>query len=84
MCSPGVGGKLQSQGYHGKSLLGSHKSRARWIESWATSIVWKMSSSAEDLSQARVGERQQIEVDIQTGETYMLFESYICATEVKG
>ena len=25
-----------------------------------------------------------VKVDIQTGETYMLFESYICITEVKG
>ena len=43
-----------------------------------------MLSSVEDLSQAQVGERQQIEVNIRTGETYMLFESYIWAMEVKG
>ena len=61
-----------------------HKSRARQIESRATSVVWKMSSSMEDLSQERVGKRQQIEVNLQTGETYMLYESYICAMEVKG
>ena len=40
--------------------------------------------SAEDLSQARVGERQWIKVDIRIGETYMLYKSYICAMEVKG
>ena len=84
MRSPGVGGKSQSRGYHRSSLPGSHKSRVRWIESQATSGVQKMSSSMEDLSQAQVGERQQIEVDIRTGETYMLYKSYICTTEVKG
>ena len=81
---PRVRGKSQSREYHRNSLLGMHKSRARWIESQATSVVWKMLSSAEDLSRAQVGKRQQIEVDIQTGETYMLYESYICAMEVKG
>ena len=84
MCSPKVVGKSQSQGHCGNSLPGTRESRARWIVSQTASRVQKMSSSVEDLSQAQVGERQQIEVDIQTGETYMLFKSYICATEVKG
>ena len=81
---PRVGGKSQSREYHRNSLLGSCKLRARWIKSRATSVVQKMSSSMEDLSWARVGKRQQIEVDIRTGKTYMLCKSYICAMEVKG
>ena len=58
MHSPKIVGKSQSWRYHGNNLLGMHKLRARQIEGQVTSVVWKMSGSVEDLSQAQVGERQ--------------------------
>ena len=58
MRSPKIIGKSQSQWYHGNNLPGTHKSRARQIEGQVASIVRKKSSSVEDLSLARVGERQ--------------------------
>ena len=55
---PKVVGKFQSQRFHGNNLPGMDNSRARRIKGQATSVVWKKSSRVEDLSQARVGERQ--------------------------
>ena len=56
MRSPKIIGKSQSWRYHGNNLPGMHKLKVRWIEGRETSVVRKISSSAEDLSQARVGE----------------------------
>ena len=58
MRSPKIVGKSQSRWYHRNNLPGMHKSRVRQIEGQAASVVWKKSSSVEDLSLARVGERQ--------------------------
>ena len=58
MRSPKIVGESQSRRYHGNNIPGMHKSRARQIEGQAASVVWKKSSSGEDLSLARVGERQ--------------------------
>ena len=51
MRSPKVVGKSQGRRYHRNNLPGTHKSRARRIEGQTTSVVRKMSSGAEDLSQ---------------------------------
>ena len=63
-------------------LLGLHKLKERGVESQTASGVWKMSKGVRlksNTSRRRI--TMDVEVNIRTGETYMLFKSYICVTE---
>ena len=84
MHSPRTIGKSQSQRFHRNSLLGSWKSKERRVESRAASRGQKISKSVRLKLNTSRRMTMDVEVDIQTGETYMLFNSYICATESQG
>ena len=81
MHSPGTVGELQSRRYHGNSLLGLCKSKERRVKGRTASGVWKMSKGTRLKLNMSRRVTMDVEVDMQTGETYMLFESYICAME---
>ena len=83
MCSPRTVGKSQSQRYHRNSFQACTSQKRGGLrveqlpESGRCQGVW-------GLSQTWVGVTMDVNVNIRTGETYMLFKSYICVTEVKG